>query len=156
MASSDYVAQFVFPGICSEIENTTPHASVDYQLWQKSWLTQLSERPLDLVSTIAEDIPENLYGKKMAVDVQVIVMRQNHPLTRCLFTFNHYLAEKHIIISGGGDKDSPVEEALVALEEEREVLATVPFFQSAMDLLMKSDAILTTPLALFHNTVVPR
>ena len=151
LASSDYVAQFVLPNICSIVKHQAPLASVDFQLWHKNWLTQLSESSLDLVTTIADQIPENLYGKRMAEDIQVIVLRKNHPSANNLYSLNDYLDQKHILISGGGDKNSPIDDALTSLGKRREVLVTVPFFQSAMELLIKSDAILTIPLHIAAN-----
>ena len=66
LASSDYVSQFILPDICAKMVNSAPNISIEYQLWQKNWLYELSQKPLDLVSTIADSVPENLYGKKMA------------------------------------------------------------------------------------------
>jgi len=58
----------------------------------------------------------------------------------------NYVNAKHVLISGGGDKDSPVDQALTALGKQRQVFASVPFFQSAIELLLKTDTLLTTPL----------
>ena len=72
LASSDYVSQFLLPDICSEMLNVAPEISIEYQLWQKSWLFELSDRPLDLVSTIADSIPENLYGKFVIIHFVIL------------------------------------------------------------------------------------
>lgn len=151
IGSSDYVAQFVLPNICSEMKEQAPHTSIEYLLWQQSWLTQLSDHSVDLISTIADDVPENLYGKVMAEDTHVIVMRENHPLAQSTISVTDYLAEDHIIISGGGDKDSPIDHSLSRMNAKRKVFAKVPFFQAAMELVVKSDSILTTPLHIAAN-----
>ncbi|PAJ74424.1 LysR family transcriptional regulator [Pseudoalteromonas sp. NBT06-2] len=146
LASSDYVSQFILPDICAQMVSSAPNISVEYLLWQKSWLYELSHRSLDLVSTIVDAVPENLYGKKMAEDELVIVMRKSHPKVQSPFTVQDYTEAKHIVISGGGDKDSPIEAALSKLDLKRKVFASVPFFQSAIELLLQTDTILTTPL----------
>ena len=146
LASSDYVSQFILPDICAKMVNSAPNISIEYQLWQKNWLYELSQKPLDLVSTIADSVPENLYGKKMAEDELVIVMRKAHPKVASPFTLDDYTDSKHIVISGGGDKDSPIEAALSEQGKTRNVFASVPFFQSAIELLLQTDTILTTPL----------
>ncbi|SFC90232.1 LysR family transcriptional regulator [Pseudoalteromonas denitrificans] len=146
LASSDYVSQFLLPDICSEMLNVAAEISIEYQLWQKSWLFELSDRPLDLVSTIADSIPENLYGKKMAEDQLVMVMKRSHPKALKALSVKDYVNSQHIVISGGGDKDSPVDDALSLINQKRKIFASVPFFQSAMALLQQTDAILTTPL----------
>lgn len=145
-ASSDYVAQAIFPKVCRDVAHQAPGVSIEYQLWHKEWLEQLSDRKLDLVSTITDTIPDNLYGKLMAEDQQVIMLRTSHPLCNQTITIDHYTDAKHILISGGGDKDSPVEQALAATGRQRQVFASVPFFQAAIELLRTTDTLITTPL----------
>ena len=151
LASSDYVAQAIFPSICCQLANEAPLASVEYQLWHKDKLTALAEMPLDLVSTITDIVPENLHGKSIGEDNLVVVCRGSHPLNKhsdssSVLSLADYIKAKHVLISGGGDKDSPVDEALTKLGEQRSVFASVPFFQSAIELLLKTDTLLTTPL----------
>lgn len=145
-ASSDYVAQAILPSICSGLSLHAPNASVEYQLWQKDKLTELAENPLDLVSTIVSAVPENLQGKVMAEDQLVVVFRNIHPQANQALSVTDYINAKHVLISGGGDKDSPVDQALSHIGQQRHVFATVPFFQSAIELLLKTDTMLTTPL----------
>lgn len=146
LASSDYVAQAILPSICCDIELAAPNVSIEYQLWHKDKLAALAEHPLDLVSTITESIPENLHGKMMAEDQLVVVYRSAHPQSASDMSIADYIKARHILISGGGDKDSPVDRALSAIGQQRNVFATVPFFQSAIELLLKTDTMLTTPL----------
>jgi DNA-binding transcriptional LysR family regulator len=146
LASSDYVAQAILPSICCDIELAAPNVSIEYQSWHKDQLTTLAEHTLDLVSTITESIPENLHGKMMAEDQLVVVFRRAHPQSVGDMSIADYIKARHILISGGGDKDSPVDHALSAIGQQRNVFATVPFFQSAIELLLKTDTMLTTPL----------
>ena len=146
LASSDYVAQFVLPRICNQIQQHTPNATINYQLWQSAWLTELVDKKIDLVSTIADGIPENLYGKKMAEDPLVVVMRKEHPLSQSHLDLQRYCDAHHVVISGGGDKDSALYIALNKLNKQRNIFANVPFFQAAIELLNATDTLLTTPL----------
>lgn len=147
LASSDYVAQAILPSICCDLAVTAAHVSVEYQLWHKDKLTKLAEMPLDLVSTITDSVPENLHGKSIGEDQLVVVCRHQHPLCQDNnLSVTDYINAKHVLISGGGDKDSPVEAVLSALGKQRQIFATVPFFQSAIELLLKTDTLLTTPL----------
>jgi DNA-binding transcriptional LysR family regulator len=145
-ASTDYVAQAIFPSICSAMSLQAPDASTEYQSWDKQWLDELSGRSLDLVSSITDVIPEKLYGELMAQDQQAIVLRKTHPLCTQKLTIDDYTQAKHILISSGGDKDSPVEQALAVIGKQRQVFANVPFFQAAIELLLTTDTLLTTPL----------
>jgi len=147
LASSDYVAQAILPSICCALAVDAPNASVEYQLWHKDKLTELADMSLDLVSTITDDVPENLHGKSIGEDQLVVVCRREHPLCQGgALSVSGYINAKHILISGGGDKDSPVDQALSTLGKQRQVFASVPFFQSAIELLLTTDTLLTTPL----------
>jgi DNA-binding transcriptional LysR family regulator len=146
-ASSDYVAQAVFPLVCHKLAQQAPNASVEYHMWHKEGLENLADQPLDLVSTIGDTIPENLHGKEMAQDTQVVMFRSSHPLAANNgFSLDDYIAQKHVVITGGGDKDSPVEKTLAKQGKQRQIFARMPFFQSAIELLLTTDTLLTTPL----------
>ncbi|CDL86261.1 LysR family transcriptional regulator [Xenorhabdus cabanillasii] len=146
LASSDYVAQAILPSIFFHIEKEAPNVSIEYKLWYKNNLNKLAGQDLDLVATIADSIPDNLYGKLMAEDQLVVVFRHNHPKSDSELTINDYINSRHILISGGGDKDSFVDHTLAMMDLHRNILVTVPFFQSAIELLIKTDAMLTIPL----------
>ncbi|QFI38742.1 LysR family transcriptional regulator [Moritella marina ATCC 15381] len=147
LASSDYVAQAILPSICCELAVDGKDASVEYQLWHKDKLTELADMPLDLVSTITDHVPENLHGKSLGEDQLIVVCRRQHPLCQAdALSIKEYINAKHLLISGGGDKDSPVDLALSGFGEQRKIFASVPFFQSAIELLLKTDTLLTTPL----------
>ncbi len=146
LASSDYVAQFILPSICAQVATEAPGASIEYQLWQKALLSELSDHPVDLISTITESVPDNLYGKKMAEDQLVIIVRKGHPLSLADISLKDYINAQHIAITGGGDKDSSIDKALTELNKKRNIFAAVPFFQSAIALLLQTDTMITTPL----------
>jgi len=146
LASSDYVAQAILPSIMGEMLTKAPNVSLDYHAWHESQLTGLAESSLDLVTTIANDVPENLQGKWMAEDELAVMLRQDHPLLESGFNLDQYSECKHILISGGGDKNSPLDQALAAQGYERKVLTRVPFYQAAIEVLLKTDALLTLPM----------
>ncbi|MDC9598860.1 LysR family transcriptional regulator [Xenorhabdus anantnagensis] len=146
LASSDYVAQAILPSIFSNIEIDAPNVSIEYKLWHKDSLNKFAEQDVDLVATIADSIPDNLYGKRMAEDQLAVVFRSTHPKTNSDMTINDYIEGRHILISGGGDKDSSVDHALSMMSLNRHISATVPFFQAAIELLLKTDTMLTIPL----------
>jgi len=145
-SSSDYVAQAVFPEILKQVEIEAPHVSVDYLLWEKEKLADSSSQYFDLVTTIADSLPENLYGKQMAEDQSVVVVGASHSLAEKPLLLDDYLSARHILISGGGDKDSIIDQALKAKGQCRNIIAQVPFFQTAIELLSTTESMLTIPL----------
>lgn len=151
LASSDYVAQFILPELALGLKEHAPHASVEYKMWQKDWLVELAEKSLDLVSTIVDQVPENLYGKYMGEDELVIMMHESHPLANQDITLEQYLECEHIQITGGGDKDSPVDSVLYKMDAQRRFFASVPFFQSGIEILSRTQCLLTTPLHIAYR-----
>ncbi|MEH6448152.1 MAG: LysR family transcriptional regulator [Oleispira sp.] len=145
-ASSDYVAQAVFPQILKNVEQAAPNVAIEYLLWDKQKLVESFSHSVDLVTTIADTIPENLYGQLLGEDQSVVIFSTTHPLADKELTLDDYLAARHVLISGGGDKDSLIDQSLKTKGQARKIIATVPFFQSAIELLLTTDSLLTIPL----------
>ncbi|EZH84854.1 LysR family transcriptional regulator [Aeromonas hydrophila] len=145
LASSDYVAQHILPDICAALAREAPLAALEYSLWDKRLLPQLWQSELDMVSTITELVPDQIRGLHQGEDRLVVLMGSHHPLAGRSFSLDDYLAWPHLQVSGGGDKDSPVEQVLAPQGLSRRWFARVPFFQAAVEVLLRTDCLLTTP-----------
>ncbi|MGL5495545.1 MAG: LysR family transcriptional regulator [Aeromonas sobria] len=145
LASSDYVAQHILPDICAALAKEAPLAALEYSLWDKRQLPQLWQSELDLVSTITEQVPEQILGLHQGEDRLAALMGSHHPLAGKALSLDDYLAWPHLQVSGGGDKDSPVEQVLAPQGLSRRWFARVPFFQAAVEVLLRTDCLMTTP-----------
>ncbi|MFM5400555.1 LysR family transcriptional regulator [Aeromonas veronii] len=145
LASSDYVAQHILPDICAALAKEAPLAALEYSLWDKRQLPQLWQSELDLVSTITEQVPEQIRGLHQGEDRLAVLMGCHHPLAGKTLSLDDYLALPHLQVSGGGDKDSPVEQVLAPQGLSRRWFARVPFFQAAVEVLLRTDCLMTTP-----------
>ncbi|WP_279503671.1 LysR family transcriptional regulator [Aeromonas veronii] len=145
LASSDYVAQHILPDICAALAKEAPLAALEYSLWDKRQLPQLWQSKLDLVSTITEQVPDQIRGLHQGEDRLAVLMRRHHPLAGRALSLDDYLAWPHLQVSGGGDKDSPVEQVLAPQGLSRRWFARVPFFQAAVEVLLRTDCLMTTP-----------
>lgn len=145
LASSDYVAQHILPDICAALAKEAPLAALEYSLWDKRQLPQLWQSELDLVSTITEQVPEQIRGLHQGEDRLAVLMGCHHPLAGKALSLDDYLAWPHLQVSGGGDKDSPVEQVLAPQGLSRRWFASVPFFQAAVEVLLRTDCLMTTP-----------
>ena len=145
-ASSDFVAQAIFPEICRRVEEEAPLASIEYRLWRTRQTLDLAKDSLDLLTTLAISIPGNLRGKIMAKGGLAVVFRDGHPLSHKSMSLEDYIDARHILIMGGGDKDSDVDRALERKGMRRNIFARVTFFQAAFEVLVRSNALITTPL----------
>ncbi|NHH99411.1 MULTISPECIES: LysR family transcriptional regulator [Oceanimonas] len=145
LASSDYVAQYILPHICAELMRQAPLAALEYVSWDKSQLPNLWHSGLDMVSTITDEVPELVRGLYQGEDSLVVLMGQRHPLAGRAISLSEYLDWPHLQVSGGGDKDSPVEQVLAPQGLSRRWFARVPFFQAAVEVLCRTDCLMTTP-----------
>ncbi|MFL9706760.1 LysR family transcriptional regulator [Aeromonas veronii] len=145
LASSDYVAQHILPDICAALAKEAPLAALEYSLWDKRQLPQLWQSELDLVSTITEQVPDQVRGLHQGEDRLAVLMGRHHPLAGKALSLDDYLAWPHLQVSGGGDKDSPVEQVLAPQGFSRRWFARVPFFQAAVEVLLRTDCLMTTP-----------
>jgi len=145
MASSDYVAEYIFPDIVAKVAEQAPNVTLAYQPWHKSKLADIADLPIDIVSTLVEAPPENCFGLRQGEDKLAVLMNQNHPLSQSL-SLQEYLAASHLLVTGGGDKDSLVDQALKLQNQQRNITLQVPFFSTAIVLLQQTQHLLTTPL----------
>ncbi len=145
LASSDYVAQYIVPKIAAALARQAPGARLEYQASHNELVPTLSELPLDRVSTLTEDLPAALCSQPQGEDGLAVLMGPQHPLAGQPLTLAAYLAAQHIRVSGGGDKESAVDQLLAQQGEQRHWFAHVPFFQAAVGILRGTDTLLTTP-----------
>ncbi|MGL5199297.1 MAG: LysR substrate-binding domain-containing protein, partial [Aeromonas veronii] len=137
--------QHILPDICAALAKEAPLAALEYSLWDKRQLPQLWQSELDLVSTITDQVPDQIRGLHQGEDRLAVLMGRHHPLAGKALSLDDYLAWPHLQVSGGGDKDSPVEQVLAPQGLSRRWFARVPFFQAAVEVLLRTDCLMTTP-----------
>lgn len=145
LAGSDYLADHMLPALAATIRAQAPQASVEFHLWEAAYYRLLSDEGVDLVATIADVLPDNLYGREMGKDKPVCVMRDSHPLARRPLTLQDYLQWPHLRVTGGSDKDAFVEQHLASQGLRRHVSLSLPFFSSALKALASDDLLWTVP-----------
>jgi DNA-binding transcriptional LysR family regulator len=95
----------------------------------------------------------------LATETYVVVMRRDHPLSRGRLTLNKYCRAEHGLVSvSGGAFRGPVDEHLESIGKARNVVTSVPTFLSGIELVRRSDLLMSMPLrlALGYEHVVDR
>nr|WP_240478380.1 LysR substrate-binding domain-containing protein [Photobacterium aquae] len=151
MASSDYVAQYIFPDIVALMESEAPCLALQYRLWSPELLPQLADSDIQLFSTMLPAIPDGVCGAAIGRDSPVCVMRQDHPLAGRTVSLEDFVAYGHIRVSAGGDKDSFVDRELQALGMARRIQVSVPFFNAAFQSLCRTDMLMVLPEHIARN-----
>lgn len=106
----------------------------------------LREGAVDLETGVVEQTtgPE-LRARLLFEDRYVGVVRAQHPLAKGKITLSRYLAGRHISVSRRGTERGRVDEALTAINAERNLFVYVDGFGGALALARASDLIATIP-----------
>ncbi len=152
-ASTDYVAQFIFPELLLHLQTHAPNIRVHFDVLNGSWLPQLGELPLDMVSTMAATLPDNLDSYFLGQDSPVCLMSQTHPLSNQTSLELEDLAQHPFVrINSGGDKDSFLDDALSAAGLKREIRFEVPFFNAGFAAVTQNQLLMVVPAHIARNT----
>ena len=146
LASSDYVAQYILPEIMQVFNEKAAKLSLNYKLWQPDYLQRLADSDIQLASTMLPESPADLSSIQIGKDYPVCVMSKDHPLAiNEQLQVDDLLEYAHISVTGGGDKDSYIDQALAKLGHRRRIVLKVPFFSSALSSLCRSEHLMVLP-----------
>ncbi|MBC3615932.1 LysR family transcriptional regulator [Vibrio metschnikovii] len=147
ISSSDYVAQYILPHICSTLGQLAPKLDISYQLWNPLHIGKLHELGIDIASTMLSEKPEGISSQFIGSDYSVLAMRAGHPLSnKDKISINDLISYPYIKITGGADKDYLFDQYIDALKLTRNIKLKVPFFSGATTQLIQTDSLMVIPL----------
>lgn len=97
----------------------------------------------DLTIGIYGDLPPELKMRPVITDRFVCVVRQDHPVLDERLSLATYVALDHVLIAPRGDPRGYVDRMLEARGMTRRIARCVPYFRIALEMVVRSDAILT-------------
>ncbi len=106
------------------------------------------------------DLETGVTGKEMGPEIRTLglfrdkhvgVVRQGHALSQVRITPARYAAGRHVLVSRRASDRSPIDEALETLGLQRQVVATVAGFASAVALARASDLVASVPEKHTHS-----
>ncbi|MDC5851683.1 LysR family transcriptional regulator [Vibrio europaeus] len=140
-----FVSGAALPEIAKLVATDCPNASILGSIIDNGQLEALATSSLDVVATMAVDVPNHIHGKRIASDHYVVLgSKQNLGRSKTL-SLHEYFAAKHIQVSGLGDKTREVDGVFKKREHQRVISAVMPDLQSAAQLLEVSNNIMTVP-----------
>lgn len=143
-ASTDYVANFIFPDLIGSLNQQAPQIDLQFKTWEPNWIGQLGTLPIDFAATMINHVPDNLYGAHLGEDDPVFLVRSFHPIS-ANSELDDWLAYPFVKISIGGDKDSFFDIELNRLHKKRRIGFEVPFYNSAFEVVSRTDFVLVLP-----------
>ncbi|PAU40121.1 LysR family transcriptional regulator [Vibrio coralliilyticus] len=148
LAYTAFLSESSVPLVSSELLRLAPNAGVNGELWQDQHVSVLGDSPIDVLATTLDYFPENIYGKKLLEDEYVVLMSGNHSLADASIEMDDYFSASHVMVHGMREMRQYVGEKFEQRKVHRKVIARVPSFTAAMELVCQSDALVTAPLHL--------
>jgi len=151
-ACTDYVAQFIFPGVLQRLKQQAPGIDLVYHVWKPEQLPQLGQLPLDFVSTTIAELPAGVNGIYLGQDDSVCLMASDHPLTQQQTASADTLCQYNFVkLNSGGDKDSFFDKQLEQHGLSRRIVFEVPYFSAAFSAVASSDYLMIVPEHIAHT-----
>lgn len=147
LAYSSFIAKSVLPIICTKIDSQAPNVSMVSRYWQEESFASFPKSNIDILLTVASDIPENLYGKQLGEDKLVVMLRNEHPLAKNPLTMDNYRKARHILVNGVIGLESHLfNNSSTHNKSFIKIFASVPSFNSAVKVLKSTNTLMTAPL----------
>ncbi|MCB9741945.1 MAG: LysR family transcriptional regulator [Alphaproteobacteria bacterium] len=109
---------------------------------------QLRSGAVDLVVSVARDLPSDLLAIPLVEDEVVGLARRGHPLFEGPLTPARYAAYPHGLLSITGRGGGRVDEQLAALGLSRRIALRLPYFMLAPQAVMDSELLVAVPRSL--------
>jgi DNA-binding transcriptional LysR family regulator len=157
LTMADDPASLIAGPLLTALQQTAPGLTLVFQPWTGSPAAAqdvLSGAADIAVSVFAQQI-EGLAQITLLQETYVVAMRRDHPAAQA-FDLEAWLAFPHVLVSGTGRMQSPLDAQLAALGQVRRVGAVVPSFQLVPALLAQTDHIAMLPKHGFDQNAHPQ
>lgn len=145
LAMSDYGAALILPGLLSRLRAEAP--GIDLVLTQttrEEMIRQVIDGELDLAVGVFPSLAPELRSSVVIEErFKCLVDRRNPRLRKGKLSLEAYLDAPHVLVSVRGEAVGEVETALADLGMSRRLVAILPHFSVAPNLIAGTDLILT-------------
>jgi DNA-binding transcriptional LysR family regulator len=145
LTMSDYPQLLLCAPLLGRIVDAAPHVRVDVLPWSLSFPEALESGALDFaVSPPATRVP-GLQSVELLTDVNVVVVRRDHPTIKGRLTLPQFAALTHVQAAPNGREGSLLDDLLQAAGHARRVVVRVPNATILPALVASSDCCATIP-----------
>jgi DNA-binding transcriptional LysR family regulator len=143
---ADHVAALLLPPLMHSLAQTAPGIDLLVRPWRgaRGARADLLSGDADLALSIFDREIDGLERQHILTEHYAVIMRRGHPASAS-FNLDQWLAWPHILVSGTGDRGSPLDAQLERIGKARRIGLVVPSFQIVPDLLLASDLIAMLP-----------
>ena len=147
LVASDVPAAALGVALTAELARRAPGIDLIFHPWHAGDEVRRLERgEVDLVMTAAPVSHRGLQTERLGTYPYAIVLRRDHPAAAVeTFDLDCWLAFPHVVVSGRGDRQGSVDEALAGIGRHRRVAVVAPTFLHALELLCDTDLLAAFP-----------
>ena len=158
LVASDVPAAALGAALTAELAKRAPGIDLIFHPWHAGdELRRLERGEVDLAITVTSASGAPLRTEPLGAYPYAVVMRRDHPAAAvATFDLDAWLAFPHIVVSGRGDRQGSVDEALARIGRNRRVAAVAPTFLHALELLCDTDLLAAFPVGVMQSTAATR
>lgn len=144
LSATDYVMVIFGERFAHQVHEQAPYLDLRFIPNAVDDPQRLRSAQTDLAIGIYGQLPPELKARQLISDRFICVVRQDHPqLQGDALSLDQFIALDHIQISPRGRPGGYLDDLLQAQGLSRRILYAVPYFQTALSLVSRCDAILT-------------
>ncbi len=146
LRTSEGFAENFGPDLIARVGKEAPRVRLRFVRKSDKDSAPLRDGTIDLeTGVVGTATAPELRAQALFRDRFIGVVRMGHPLSQGEITPSRYASGQHILVSRRGFEKGPIDEALEALGLEREIVAIVDGFSTALALARASDLIASVP-----------
>lgn len=141
--ATDHMLALVGGGLGAALAKEAPHCSLRFLSIQPDDASALRSGQVDLALGVFPDLPPEFRTQALFHERFACVVRRGHPRVDGKLTLKCYLAMKHVLVAPRGLSGSTVDGVLKERGLSRKVTRFVPYFVVALDLVARTDCVVT-------------
>lgn len=154
---------FTLPNFMPELLNVAPNIKLETKTWNDMTMARLQNSEIDFAIRCLEldtrsknhvsSLPPQLNYAELSRDHATCVVRKDHPILEQGWNVSTFIEQKHIQVTGGGNRHWLLDEILMKEGLGRNIVIEMPDFHGAFQLCERSDLVLCTPYKQVENII---
>lgn len=141
--ATDHMLALVGTGVGATLAREAPGCSLRFMPIQTDDASALRSGSVDLALGVFPDLPQEFRTQSLFRERFACVVRKGHPRVDAKMTMKCFLGLKHVLVAPRGRSGSTVDTALAERGLSRRVTRFVPYFVVALDLVSRTDCVVT-------------
>lgn len=143
LSVTDYVMEVIGGALDQTLRDEAPGVDLRFVPNTLTDAEALRRGDSDLAIGIYGDLPPELRTRPALTDRFVCAVRGDHPAVGKRLTLRQYVRLGHVQVAPRGQPGGYVDQLLAERGEQRRVTRAVPFFRTALEMVARSDDVLT-------------